>query len=306
MLHRLFVAAALALSIAVVIAGCQASTAAPTAQDAKKFLDEVNTTLDRLALDAGRAGWVAQNFITVDTEALDARATQAISDAASRWAKQAVRFDSVDVPADQRRQLNLLKVSLVLATPSDPKESEELTNLVSSMRGVYGKGKWCPDPARTDSCKNIDDITKLMATSRNEKEIRAAWEGWHTISPPIRKDYQRFAELSNKGAKELGFADTGAMWRAKYDMPPDAFTKELDRLWDQVRPLYLQLHAYVRMKLHQKYGDVVPQKGPLPAHLLGNIWAQDWSNVYDLVAPANADAGFSLTDILKRRKMSAI
>ena len=305
-LHRLFVAAALALSIAVVIAGCQASTAAPTAQDAKKFLDEVNTTLDRLALDAGRAGWVAQNFITVDTEALDARATQAISDAASRWAKQAVRFDSVDVPADQRRQLNLLKVSLVLATPSDPKESEELTNLVSSMRGVYGKGKWCPDPARTDSCKNIDDITKLMATSRNEKEIRAAWEGWHTISPPIRKDYQRFAELSNKGAKELGFADTGAMWRAKYDMPPDAFTKELDRLWDQVRPLYLQLHAYVRMKLHQKYGDVVPQKGPLPAHLLGNIWAQDWSNVYDLVAPVNADPGFSLTDILKRRKMSAI
>jgi peptidyl-dipeptidase A len=305
-LHRLFVAAALALSIAVVIAGCQASTAAPTAQDAKKFLDEVNTTLDRLALDAGRAGWVAQNFITVDTEAMDARATQAISDAASRWAKQAVRFDNVEVPGDQRRMLNLLKVSLVLATPSDPKESEELTNLVSSMRGVYGKGKWCPDPAKTDSCKNIDDITKLMATSRNEKEIRAAWEGWHTISPPIRKDYQRFAELSNKGAKELGFADTGAMWRAKYDMPPDAFTKELDRLWDQVRPLYLQLHAYVRMKLHQKYGDVVPQKGPLPAHLLGNIWAQDWSNVYDLVAPANADPGFSLTDILKRRKMSAI
>jgi peptidyl-dipeptidase A len=305
-LHRLFVAAALALSIAVVIAGCQASTAAPTAQDAKKFLDEVNTTLDRLALDAGRAGWVAQNFITVDTEAMDARATQAISDAASRWAKQAVRFDNVEVPGDQRRMLNLLKVSLVLATPSDPKESEELTNLVSSMRGVYGKGKWCPDPAKTESCKNIDDITKLMATSRNEKEIRAAWEGWHTISPPIRKDYQRFAELSNKGAKELGFADTGAMWRAKYDMPPDAFTKELDRLWDQVRPLYLQLHAYVRMKLHQKYGDVVPQKGPLPAHLLGNIWAQDWSNVYDLVAPANADPGFSLTDILKRRKMSAI
>jgi peptidyl-dipeptidase A len=305
-LHRLFVAAALALSIAVIIAGCQASTAAPTAQDAKKFLDEVNTTLDRLALDAGRAGWVAQNFITVDTEAMDARATQAISDAASRWAKQAVRFDNVEVPGDQRRMLNLLKVSLVLATPSDPKESEELTNLVSSMRGVYGKGKWCPDPAKTESCKNIDDITKLMATSRNEKEIRAAWEGWHTISPPIRKDYQRFAELSNKGAKELGFADTGAMWRAKYDMPPDAFTKELDRLWDQVRPLYLQLHAYVRMKLHQKYGDVVPQKGPLPAHLLGNIWAQDWSNVYDLVAPVNADPGFSLTDILKRRKMSAI
>jgi peptidyl-dipeptidase A len=305
-LHRSFAAAGLALSVAAVAAGCQASTAAPTAQDAKQFLDEVNATFDRLYLDGNRAGWVAQNFITVDSEALDARATQAVSDASSRFAKQAVRFDNVEVPTDQRRQLNLLKVSLVLATPSDPKESEELTSLVSSMRGVYGKGKWCPDAAKPESCLNIDDITKLLASSRNEKEVRAAWEGWHTISPSMKKDYQRFAELSNKGAKELGFADTGAMWRSKYDMPPDAFTKELDRLWDQVRPLYLQLHAYVRMKLREKYGDVVPAKGPLPAHLLGNIWAQDWTNVEDLVAPKGVDAGYSLSEILKRRKMSAI
>jgi peptidyl-dipeptidase A len=303
--HRLLVAVGFAISIAA-LAGCQASTAAPTAADAKQFLDEVEGTFSRLSLEANRAGWVAQNFITVDTEAMDARATQAISDAASRFAKQAVRFDSIEVPADQRRQLNLLKVSLVLATPSDPKESEELTGLVSSMRGVYGRGKWCPDPAKQDACMNIDDITKLLAKSRNEKEVRAAWEGWHAISPPIKKDYQRFAELSNKGAKELGFADTGAMWRAKYDMTPDAFTRELDRLWGQVQPLYLQLHAYVRMKLRQKYGDVVPAKGPLPAHLLGNIWAQDWSNIEDLVAPANADSGYSLGDILKSRKMSAI
>src|SRR5262249_38234631 len=144
-----------------------------------------------------------------------------------------------------------------------------------------------------------------MATSRDEKRLREVWEGWHTIAPPMRKDYARFVELSNKGARELGFDDTGAMWRAKYDMPPAEFTTELDRLWGQVRALYLQLHAYVRMKLHQKYGDAVPLTGPMPAHLLGNIWAQDWSNVYALAAPANADAGFSLTSILQRRKMSA-
>ena len=305
--YHLPAALILAASIAP-FAGCNdaSSPAAPTAAEATAFLDEVDATFTRLSLDANRAGWVGQNFITADTEALDARMTQAIADAASRFAKEAVRFDSVDVPPDQRRQLNLLKVALVLATPSDPKESEELTTLVSSMRGMYGKGKWCPDGAKPNGCLNIDDITKVLATSRNEKEIRQAWEGWQTISPPIRTDYRRFAELSNKGAKELGFADTGAMWRAKYDMAPDAFTKELDRLWDQVRPLYLQLHAYVRMRLRQKYGDIVSVKGPLPAHLLGNIWAQDWSNVYDLVAPARAEAGFSLTDILTRRKMSAI
>ena len=123
----------------------------------------------------------------------------------------------------------------------------------------------------------------------------------------MRKDYARFVELSNKGAKELGFADTGAMWRSKYDMPPDEFTKELDRLWEQVRPLYLKLHAYVRMKLHEKYGDVVPATGPIPAHLLGNIWAQDWSNVYTLVAPAQRRRRATRsTDILKRRKMTPL
>jgi peptidyl-dipeptidase A len=290
----------------ILAAGCSgAATTAPTSADAKKFLDEVDRTFTRLSIESNRAGWVTQNFITVDTEAMDARATQAIADASSRFAKEAVRFDKIDVPPEQRRQLDLLKVSLVLATPSDPKEAEELTTLVSAMRGEYGRGKWCRDAAKSDSCMNIDDITKLLASSRVEKDIRQAWEGWHTISPPMKKEYQRFAELSNKGAKELGFADTGAMWRSKYDMPPDAFAKELDRLYEQLRPLYLQLHAYVRTQLRKKYGDVVPEKGPLPAHLLGNIWAQDWSNVYDLVAPANADVGFSLTDILKRRKTSA-
>jgi peptidyl-dipeptidase A len=141
-----------------------------------------------------------------------------------------------------------------------------------------------------------------MATSTNPAELLDAWRGWHTISPPMRKDFQRFVELSNKGARELGFKDTGAMWRSKYDMPADDFSKELDRLWEQVRPLYLSLHAYVRNKLREKYGpDAVPASGPIPAHLLGNIWAQDWSNVYKLVAPADADPGYDLTEILKAR-----
>src|SRR5262249_51227316 len=154
--------------------------------------------------------------------------------------------------------------------------------------------------------RNIDDVSRILSSPGDEKTLRAAWEGWHTISPPMRRDYQRFVELSNKGAKELGFPDTGAMWRSKYDMPPDELTKELDRLWEQVRPRYVKLHAYVRLKLRAKYGDVVPAKGAIPAHLLGNLWAQDWSNIYPLVAPPHADPGFSLTDILKKRKMTAL
>jgi peptidyl-dipeptidase A len=304
--------AALAVAAALTAAACTVSApggtppAGATADEAKKFLDGANATLLKLSISGSQAGWVAQNFITDDTEALDARGTQQLADAGAKYAKDSTKFDNVQVPADQRRELDLLKVSLVLATPADAKEAEEVTQLNSRMRAMYGKGKWCPDPAKPDQCHNIDEVTKVLANSRNEQELRREWEGWHTISPPMKKDYARFAELSNKGAKELGFADTGAMWRSKYDMPADAFAKELDRLWDQVRPLYLELHAYVRMKLREKYGDVVPEKGPIPAYLLGNIWAQDWSNIYPLVAPPKSDAGYSVSDLLKRRKVEPI
>jgi peptidyl-dipeptidase A len=296
--------------VCVTVVGCaqppSASAPGATPADAKVFLDNANATTLKLGTQQGQAGWVQQTFITDDTEAISARANQALNDAGAKFAKESTKFDKLQVSADQRRQLNLLKVANVLASPSDPSESDELSKIMARLESTYGKGKWCTDGSKPETCKNIDEVSRILAAHGDEKGLRAAWEGWHTISPPMRKDYQRFVELSNKGAKELGFADTGAMWRSKYDMPPDEFTKELDRLWDQVRPLYLKLHAYTRMKLREKYGDAVPANGPIPAHLLGNIWAQDWSNIYPIVAPPKADPGFSLTAILKKRNMPAL
>jgi peptidyl-dipeptidase A len=274
--------------------------------DAKKFLDEVNDSLLKLNVESSQAGWVSETYITDDTSALNAKANQRLIEATEHFAKEAVKFDKIDVPPDLRRELNLLKLSLVMATPSDPKESEELTKIAAQLDGDYGKGKWCPDPKNTETCLDINQITDIMRDSRDEKKLRQVWDGWHTISPPMRKDYARFVELSNKGARELGFADTGVLWRSKYEMPTADFTNEIDRLWNQVRPLYLKLHAYARIKLREKYGDIVPANGPIPAHLLGNIWAQDWTIVYPLLAPANADPGYNLTDILKRRNTMPI
>ena len=216
----------------------------PTADEAKKFLDEAQVKLNDLGVEASRAEWVQENFITDDTEALSAASGQRSGDEAVRLAKQAKRFDGVQVPADAARMLNLMKIGFTLAPPSDPKESAEVSKIAASLDATYGKGKYCKDNGKT--CLDINDITKIMATSTNPAELLDVWKGWHTISLPMRKDFTRFVELSNKGAVELGFKDTGAMWRSKYDMPADDFSKELDRLWDQVRPLYLSLHAYVR------------------------------------------------------------
>jgi peptidyl-dipeptidase A len=301
----LTVAGAGMLGVAIACSGARPG-GAPTADEARAFLTRVNETMLRLGNEAQQADWVYSTYITDDTQALTARAEQTYIDAIARFAKDAARFDSLDLPADERRQLNLLKLSLELVTPSDPKLAEEVTKLGSSLEGTYGKGKWCQDPAKPDSCLDIEKITDIMATSHDPARLRAVWEGWHTIAPPMRQNYRRFVELANTGARELGFADTGAMWRLKYDMPADQFTAEVDRLWNQVRPLYLSLHAYVRMKLHEKYGDLVPAGGPLPAYLLGNIWAQDWSNIFDLVSPGSASPGYSLTSILKTRHVGPI
>ena len=271
----------------------------PTLAEAKTFIEEAEARLMTLSVDASRASWVQSTHITEDTEILAAQANERAIAAGVDFAKRATRFDGLKLPSDLARKMKLLKLSLTLAAPSNPKESEELTRLVASLEATYGKGKYCPDGQ--EKCLTLEDLTRLLANNRDPKQLLDGWVGWHRIAPPMRKDFTRYVALANKGARELGFADTGAMWRSKYDMPPDAFAKELDRLWDQVRPFYISLHAYVRNRLREKYGDIVPAAGPIPAHLLGNMWAQSWENIYPLVAPKEADPGFDLTEILKKR-----
>ena len=271
----------------------------PTVEEARKFIDEVNSRMLELTTESNRAEWVKSTYITDDTEILAAHADRQMIDTNVQYAKQATRFDHLSLPPDLARELKILKLSLTIATPSDPKESEELTRIVTSMEGSYGKGKYCP-PGQA-KCLDVEDITRTMAASRDPNELLDVWRGWHAIGAPLRQDFIRYVELSNKGARELGFADNGAMWRSQYGMPPDDFARELDRLWEQVRPLYLSLHAYVRARLHEKYGDRVAANGPIPADLLGNIWAQTWDNIYPLVAPPDSDRGYDLTAILKSR-----
>ncbi|HZT38112.1 MAG TPA: M2 family metallopeptidase [Bryobacteraceae bacterium] len=284
----------------VLVAGAATLIAArkSPAEEAKAFLDKVEAELLTLTVDASRGDWIKSTYITDDTETLAAKLDERLINATVKFAKESTEYSRFALAPQLERKLKLLRNSLTLATPSNPAESAELTRIASAMEGQYGKGKYCP-PGRP--CMDLEELTRVMANSRDPKELREAWTGWHAIGRSMKQEYTRFVELANKGARELGFADTGAMWRSKYDMPPDAFAEELDRLWGQVRPLYLSLHAYVRSKLRDKYGDLVPADGPIPADLLGNMWAQEWENIYPLVAPANADPGYDLTAILKSR-----
>ncbi len=268
-----------------------------------QFLDDANSTLLKLGNEANEAGWVLGTFITVDTQRISARADEAFVNASTGFAKRAAGFPADAGTPEEQRQLTVLRNTMTMAAPADPKKTTELTTISSRMAAAYGSGKYCPSGAEgSENCLDVEAVTKILAESRDPKRLREVWEGGPTVGSGMRQDYTRFVELSNEGAKEVGFADTGAMWRSRYDMAPDAFAKELDRLWTQLQPLYLSLHAHVRARLNEKYGDEVPVNGPIPAYLLGNIWAQDWSNVYDMVAPEGTSRAVPLDDILKQRR----
>jgi peptidyl-dipeptidase A len=277
-----------------------------TPAEAEKFVADAEKRLFDLNVKFSRADWVKSTFITDDTETMSADANKEVIAATTELADQSSRFDGLDLPYDLARKLKLLKLSLTLPAPKDPSERDELTRLAASLEGDYGKGKYCPDGDK-GKCLSLGDMEEIMAKSRDPEELKRIWLGWHQVSPPYRKDYVRFVELSNKGAKEMGFKDTGAMWRTKYDMQPDAFSAEMERLWLQVKPLYDSLYTYTRRKLSEKYGKgVVPLDGPIPAHVLGNMWAQQWGNIYPLLKPeGTGDRGYDLTQILKARNTDA-
>src|SRR5205085_174109 len=202
--------AAASLGFALAALACAADPK-PTAEEARKFIDEAEWKLLALSVDSGRADWIKSTYITDDTETMAAKLDERVIGATVAYAKQSTRFDGLKLDPVTARKIKLLKLSLTLATPSDPKESEELTRIVSGMEGMYGKGKYCP--SGPDSCKDLEDLSNILRDSRDPKTLLDAWNGWHAISKPMRQDFTRYVELANKGARELGFKDNGAMWR---------------------------------------------------------------------------------------------
>jgi len=290
------------------------AVAPPPKLDAVAFVKQVNTDLVELAKEGNAAGWTQQTYITPDTQYLNARVTDHYLEYFSRTAAAAAKYDKAKdkLDASTERSLLLIKLGVSAPAPSDPAKRAELANLTTELDAMYGEGKYCPpgtnkDGKKTD-CRIYDDLAETIATSRNYADLTEAWVGWHSIAKPMRPKYQRFVELANEGAKELGFDDVGVLWRARYDMPVADFEKEGDRLFAQVKPLYQGLHCYARKRLQQRYGkDKVPDGKPIPAQLLGNMWAQQWNRVYDdLLKPYPAASIESADRLLQKFKWDAV
>ncbi|MDP9142467.1 MAG: M2 family metallopeptidase [Pseudomonadota bacterium] len=278
-----------------------ASPASVSAADADAFMASVNADLRRLLPYLNSAQWAQATYITDDTQMIASKANEEWLEYLSKKVEESKRFNSVDTSDETGRGILLLKLSTANPAPGTTEARTELAKILAKMEANYGSGKWC----KTDGeCLSLGEIEKIVNDPNSSPEVRAeAWAGWHATAKPIRADYQRFAELTNAGAKELGFANLGEMWRAGYDMSPADFDAEVERLWTQVSPLYEALHCAVRGKLNAKYGEaVVPKNGMIPAHLLGNMWAQQWSNIYPLVEPYPGVGSLDVTSALKAQR----
>ena len=294
------------IALVALLAACseqaadEKAAATPT-ETAEEFVARANAELKELSREIGAAEWVRSTYITQDTAILAAAASERYAKWHSGMVQQALAYDGQELDPTTRRAIDLLKLGTSLPTPADPAKRKELTLIATELEGMYGAGQFCEG----GECKSLPELEEVFIASRDYDELQKAWEGWRTISPPMREKYQRYVDLVNEGAGELGYGDLGEMWRAGFDMSPAEFQDEAARLWDQVKPLYEELHCAVRAKLGEHYGeDKVPQDGPIPAHLLGNMWAQEWGFIYDIMEPYPGVSDLDVDRTLKKKHYS--
>lgn len=297
-------------------AGEGAETAAPAAaaetasvDDAAAFIAKVEDWYREFGEFSARTAWVNATYINYDTDWLNTKMSAEATEKGVEFANEAKRWNDVELPAEMRRKIELIKLGLNLPAPERPGAAQELSEINTRMASTYATGKIELDGEMVSRV----DLEEMMGTIRDPEKLQEIWVKWREVpvargagGTTMKEDYAAMVEISNDGARELGFADVGDMWRARYDLPSDEFAAETDRLWGQVKPLYDELHCHVRAELNERYGDgVVPLDQPIRADLLGNMWAQSWGNIYDLVAPGDADPGFDLTELLKQHDYDA-
>ena len=296
--------------LAIVLVACSQQTdeeapaaadAAPT-ESADEFVTRVNAELKDYWRELNAAGWLRATYINEDSAIVDALANERFAAWHSGKVKEALSYDGQQMSAATRRALDALKLGALMVAPDDDAKRKEQATILTELGGMYGAGKYC----RSDNdCISGSELEGLMQEVRDYDELLELWQGWRTISPPMREKYTRFVALANEGANEFGYSDLGDMWRSQYDMSSADFQAETARLWDQVKPLYDELHCHVRAKLGEHYGtDKVPQDGPIPAHLLGNMWAQEWGFIYDILEPYPGMSDLDVDSTLKTKNYS--
>ncbi len=292
--------------MSVIVTSCAPSSEKSNMkEDLDNFLLDVEKEYKEESPVINSASWISSNFITYDSQ-------KVIADYGTRYtlksletSRRAADFNNVDTSPEQKRMLNILKSSFVMPPPFDTNLAKELSEITTSLEAMYGNGEYCYEDGH---CFDLEGFEAIIDKSRNPNQLLSAWRGWHEIGKPMKPMYMRMVEIGNQGSKDLGYEGLSDLWFSKYDMPAQDFLNETDRVWEEVKPLYDALHCHARAKLNDYYGDdIVSKSGPLPVHLLGNMWGQSWSNIYDIIYTENSKSNsIDVTKIIEEKLLSEI
>ena len=294
------------IAICAIVTSCgQSGEQSKSSEDLEKFLASVESENLLEGPTVSSASWISSNFMPYDSQKVIADYSKRYTLKALETSRDASNFNDLVTTSSNRRQLELLKSSFVMPPPFDDKLAGELSEISTKLEAMYGSGKHCYDDG---SCLDLEAFENIIDSSRNSSELLKAWTGWHEIGKPMKPMYLRMVDIGNQGSKDLGFDGLSDLWFSKYDMPAETFLNETDRVWEEVKPLYEALHCHVRSKLNSEYGDdIVPLDGPLPVHVLGNMWGQSWSNIYDLVYEKDeTNTSIDVTQIINERNIDEI
>ena len=293
------------ISIIIVTSCAPSSEQTKTNQDLEEFLINVESENKKDGPVIYSASWISSNFITYDSQKVIADYGTKSTLKSLERSREAASFDGLDTSKENQRMLNILKSSFVMPPPLDEELASELSEITTSLEAMYGSGEYCFDD---EECYDLEAFESIIDNSRDPKELLRAWEGWHEIGKPMKPMYMRMVDIGNQGSVDLGYEGLSDLWFSKYDMPAEDFLDDTDRVWSEVKPLYDALHCHVRAKLNEHYGDeVISKTGSLPVHMLGNMWGQSWSNIYDLVYEEKPDSKYiDVTKIINEKSLSEI
>jgi len=293
----------LLLTAVAMLLGCGQAPDQEPRESAADFVARMEVEGRELAREARAAYWVRNTYITDDTAILAAAAGERGLAFESAMVKQAKQYLGTEMDQQTARGIELMLRGSSAPAPDDPELQAELSAILTNMAGQYGAGKYCNAEG---VCRELQELEAVLAESRDYDELLDIWQGWRQVSPPYRADYQRFVEIGNLGAQDFGYKNLAELWQGGYDMDSNSFTIESRRLWDEVKPLYDQLHCHVRAKLNETYGAKVALDAPIPAHLLGNMWSQTWDNIYGIMEPYPGVSQVDITAALQAREWDEV
>ena len=289
----------------LILISCSNDADTVTEEDAKQFLVDIQESAETEGPVIYSASWISSNFITYDSQVVMADFSKRYTLKGLEDARIASTFDDLELDPKDRRALNIIKNGFVMPPPLDEELAGELSGITTELEAMYGTGTHC---FSDDDCYDLEGFEAIIDNSRDPDELLKAWSGWREIGKPMKDKYLRMVDIGNQGAQDLGFEGLSDLWFSKYDMPVSEFSESVDRVYEDLKPLYEGLQCHVRAELNEFYGDeVVPNEGSIPAHVLGNMWAQSWANVYDLVYQEESTGkSIDLTKVINDRGLTEV